>query len=315
MKIQNQSKSYENVIPLIAIVGPTAVGKSLLSMEISNHLNIEIINADSRQVYKGMEIGTASPTPNDQVRIPHHGYQILNPDQPYNLSDFLDFARSLIIEINERNNIPLLIGGTGQYIWALLDGWTVPKVPPDNEFRAEAEALVVKDGPGKLLLNLEKIDPLTAKTIDRNNIRRVIRALEVYHTTGTPMSQLKRREQTPYKKTIIGVTTETREILHKKIDNRIEKMLDSGWLDEANHLLDKGYKFNLPSFSSMGYKELFAVLRNEIELGDAILKIQKLHHKLARMQYTWFKSDNSEISWITVNGNELVDTLDLLHFK
>ena len=310
--MQNQSHTVENSIPLIVLVGPTGIGKSDLSLKLSNYLNIELINVDSRQVYKGMEIGTASPTSDDKKKVPHHGYQILEPDQTYNLSDFLKTTKTYIYEIIDRKNIPLLVGGTGQYIWALLDGWIVPNIPPDIIFREKSEALVNREGPLKLLSDLDKIDPITASTIDRNNIRRVIRALEIYHSTGIPMSELKKREPTPYEPTIIGITSDDRESLYSTIDNRVGKMIDNGWLSETNDLIDKGYKFNLPSFSSMGYKELHGVLNNEIELTDAILKIQKLHHKLARRQYTWFKVSDSRISWINKSNNELNKALDII---
>lgn len=286
-------------LPLLVIVGPTAVGKSTLAMQLASRYDGEIINGDSRQVYRGMEIGTAAPSEADRSTIPHHLYGVVDPNDGFSLARFLPLATQTIQDIHGRHRLPILVGGTGQYINGLVQGWTAPRVPPNPALREQLEALLVSDGVEALAARLEALDPTAAARVDRRNPRRVIRAIEVAEATG-PTNDAPQQQPPPYDTFILGLTTPSRADLHHRIDERVDRMIADGWLAEVQALLDEGYSSELPALSSMGYRELVRHLAGEIPLEEAIRLIKVAHHRLARNQYTWFKATDPRIHWLVI---------------
>ena len=284
-------------VPLIAIVGPTAAGKTRLSIALAQRFNGEIINADSRQVYRHMDIGTAKPTPQEQQQVPHHLIDILDPDQDFALGAFLSLAHGAIDDIRNRGRWPILAGGTGQYVWALLEGWDVPRVPPDLEFRRGKEEEVRETGAAALHQQLAQIDPQRAGELDPRNVRRVVRALEIYHATGRPPSDYRKRRPQEEFSLVVGLTL-PREELYRRIDQRVDRMMELGLLDEVRTLLARGYRWDQGPLASPGYRELGQHLDGEISLDQAVQRTKFRTHQLARRQYTWFKLNDPRISWL-----------------
>lgn len=278
---------------LVAVVGPTATGKSDLALHLAESFNGEIVNADSRQVYRYMDIGTAKPSSEDRQRIPHHLIDILEPDQDFSLALFLELARKAVQDIHRRGKLPILAGGTGQYVWALLEGWTVPKVAPDPALRRRLEA---KDRE-TLYRELEEVDPDSATSIGPTNVRRMIRALEVYHLTGVPFSQTRHKSEPPFRFLVLGLTA-SREELYRRIDSRVDIMMQQGWLNEVRELLDTGYSPDLASLSSLGYQELVSHIRGELSLSVATERVKYNTHRFARHQYAWFRPKDPRIHWL-----------------
>ncbi len=287
------------MVPLIVILGPTAVGKSNLALRLALAFNGEIVNADSRQVYRLMDIGTAKPSLEDQGQVPHHLIDILNPDQEFSLALFLELAHQAIQDIHRRGKLPIATGGTGQYIWALLEGWQVPHAPPNARLRQELEEKAKQGGTEALYKRLSEIDPETASRVDPRNLRRVIRALEIYHSTGKAPSAVRRKQPPPYHRLIIGLTT-TREDLYRRIDRRVDEMLEKGLVAEVHDLLRMGYSSASPCMSSMGYREIALHLRGEFTLEEAARRIKYETHRFARHQYAWFRLSDPRIHWLEV---------------
>ena len=246
--------------PLIAIVGPTAAGKSGLTLHLAQRFEGEIVNGDSRLVYRHMDIGTAKPSQQELGLVPHHLVNIVDPDDTYSLALYLDQASQAIRDIHGRGKLPFLVGGTGQYIRALLEGFSAPQVPPNPSLRAELENQAIEEGSKVLWRRLQEVDPDSAARIDPRNVRRVIRALEVYQETGVSFSQARSRERPPYSSLMLGLTLE-RKALYDRIDRRVEAMVDAGWPQEVARLLEMGYSPSLPSMSSLGYREMARVPR------------------------------------------------------
>ena len=283
--------------PVLYVVGPTAVGKSALAMHLAFAFDGEIVNADSRQVYRFMDIGTAKPSTNDRTNVPHHLIDILNPDQEFSLAKYLDLAHEAVQDIQRRSMLPSVAGGTGQYIWALLEGWQVPHVPPNLQLRRQLEDLVQREGAATLHKQLVNLDPESAARIDPRNVRRIIRALEIYQATGSPPSALRSKTPPHQRPLIIGLTM-ARDALYRRIDRRVDEMLEMGLLDEVDGLLSSGYESDLPSMSGMGYKELALHLRGEITLEEATQRIKYETHRFARRQYPWFRLSDERIHWL-----------------
>ncbi|MBI4310883.1 MAG: tRNA (adenosine(37)-N6)-dimethylallyltransferase MiaA [Chloroflexi bacterium] len=282
---------------VVAIVGPTAVGKTALAVALSRRFSLEVVSVDSRQVYRGMDIGTAKATAEEQAQAPHHLVDILEPADDFSLALFLDLARAAIEDIAARGKLPLLVGGTGQYLWALLEDWRVPAVPPDPAFRAEMEAFLKEQGREALASRLAEADPGAVTLVDLRNPRRVIRALEVQRATGVPWSQYRAKGQGAYDCLIIGLTM-PRAALYARIDARVDAMLAAGWVDEVGRLLERRVTPEHSSFASTGYRELAACIRGEISLEEATRNIKTSTHRFARHQYAWFRLKDPRIHWL-----------------
>lgn len=294
---------------ILAIVGPTGVGKSALGYHLAESFHGEIINADSRQIYRGMDIGTSKPPIFERSAIPHHLFDIIDPDEEFNLFTFLNLVNQTIQDVLRRNKLPILVGGTGQYIWGVLEGWKTPPVRPNKILRERLEGLAQKWGRNYLHKRLQIVDPASAEKILPANIRRVIRALEVFDTIGIPYSFFQKRQGSIYDQLIIGCAPSSRLELFAIVDKRIQSMLDSGWLEEVQLLKAKGYSFELPSFSTMGYRELGWVLSGDLSLDSAIERIKSAHHRLIRRQGSWFKEADSRIHWVILDSQGIRQAL------
>ena len=288
---------------MIAIVGPTAVGKSELALHLAQYFPLEIISADSRQVYRYMDIGTNKPTSAERVSVHHHVIDVVEPDEDFSLTMYHQLAIEALKAIQQKGKLPLLVGGSGLYVWSLVEGWKIPQVPPDQKLRRQLEARAEQKDSQSLYQELQAIDPIAAAKISPTNIRRIIRALEIYHATGQPPSQLQRKEAPAFSVLIIGLTQERSE-LYRKIDWRVDKMVQRGLVEEVEQLLKKGYSPSLPSMSGIGYKQIGQFLRGEMTLPEAIDKIKYETHRLARHQYAWFRLSDSRIRWFDVSGTE-----------
>jgi tRNA dimethylallyltransferase len=278
--------------PLLVIVGPTAVGKTALSLRLAEAFQGEIISADSRLFYRGLDIGTAKPSLVERAQVPHHLIDICQPDQTLTLGEYQRRAYAAIEDVLGRNRLPMLVGGTGQYITAVIEGWGIPEVAPHPRLRRELERL----GGDELARWLAVLDPQAAQRIDSRNIRRVIRALEVTLVTGRPITELQRRHDPPYDIYVIGLGRD-RETLYTRIDVRVEQMMEAGLLAEVEALKAAGYKRPLPAMSGLGYRQLLAYLAGETTLAEAVERIKFETHRFARQQHTWFRADDARIHW------------------
>lgn len=283
-------------LKLVAIVGPTAVGKTSTAIQIADVIASEVISADSRQVYRWMDIGTAKPTPAEQARLKHHLVDIVAPDQTLSLAEYLRAARQTIVDINARGLLPLLVGGTGQYVRALLEGWTVPEVPPDEALRSGLYSEAERLGTEALHARLAGVDPQAALRIDPRNVRRVVRALEVYYTLGRPISEVQAKTDTLYQVIQIGLTL-PREELYQRADARLERMLAEGFVDEVSELMRRGYSLDLPAMSGLGYQQIGMYLKGQIALDEALALIRRHTRRFIRHQYNWFRLDDPQIHW------------------
>ncbi len=290
---------------LVAIVGPTATGKSRLAFRLAQDFNGEIVSADSRQVYRHMDIGTAKPGRQELSLVPHHLIEIVNPDEDFSLAQYQHLAYQAIAGIQEQSKLPLLVGGSGLYLWAVLEGWGIPQVPPDPEFRHSLEEKAAGGEAGELYQELMKVDPVAAQRIDRRNVRRMVRALEVSRYAGAPFSQLQHKEAPPFNALIIGLTADRAE-LYRRIDSRVDEMIEQGLVEEVKKLVNRGYDFNLPAMSGIGYKQIGMFLKGELTLETAIQQIKTETHRIARHQYNWFRLKDSRIRWFDIQ--EKVET-------
>jgi tRNA dimethylallyltransferase len=288
---------------MIAIVGPTAVGKSELALHLAQCFPAEIISADSRQVYRYMDIGTNKPSLAERASVPHHVIDVVEPDEDFSLAMYHQLAIEALKAIQQKGKLPLLVGGSGLYVWSLVEGWKIPQVPPDQKLRRQLESRAEQEDSQSLYRELQDIDPVAAAKINPSNIRRIIRALEIYHTTGQPPSQLQHKESPGFSILVIGLTRERSE-LYKKIDWRVDKMIQRGLVEEVEQLLKKGYSPSLPSMSGIGYKQIGQFLRGEMTSPEAIDKIKYGTHRLARHQYAWFRLSDSRIRWLDMSETE-----------
>jgi len=289
---------------VVAVVGATASGKTALAIQLARALDGEIVNTDSRQVYRGMDIGTAKPTPAERMLARHWLLDVVAPDEAFTLAAFLDLAGAALEDIWSRHRLPIVAGGSGQYVWALLEGWRVPRVPPDRALRARLEAAASERGVVPLLDELRQLDPAYAATVDRNNARRIIRAIEVTRATGRPYSSWRTRSAPDFDATIIGLSL-PRDALHRRIDARVDGMIDAGLVDEVRGLIAAGYGCTLPSMSGIGYRQVCEHLAGERSLADAVARIKTETHRLARVQHTWFRPDDARIAWLDALDGEL----------
>ncbi len=286
--------------PLIVILGPTSSGKTELSLKLAKKYNGEIINADSRQIYREMMIGTGSPLEvekdNDNScklidKIPHHLLGITKPNQKFTLSEYQKIAIKRINDIHGRNKIPILVGGTGLYISSIVDNLVIPKSAPDNKIREKLQ----KHSDEYLFGRLEKIDPKSAQIIGPNNKRKLVRALEVYELTGKPFSSQQAKGKSLFEILQVGIKT-NREKLYEKIDRRVDEMIRIGLIEETKSLIAK-YSQDLPAMSGIGYFEISSYLEGRSSLDESIQRMKFRTHQYARRQMTWFKKDK-RIKWI-----------------
>ena len=294
--------SPENKPPLIVILGPTAVGKTETSLQLAERLQGEIISADSRLFYRGMDIGTAKPTLEEQARAPHHLIDVANPDETWSLAMFQSEAQRIIADIHARGRLPFLVGGTGQYIRAVTEAWEIPEAAPDLRVRHTLENWSVEIGPDGLHHRLAVLDPIAAERIDPRNMRRTIRALEVTLLTGKPFSAQKSRGPSRYRLLQLGLTRPRPE-LYVRVDARIEAMLAAGFVAEVRDLLAAGYDPDLPSLSAIGYRQMIEHLQGEIDLEEAIMLMKRITRQFVRRQANWFKLNDPDIQWFQAGPN------------
>jgi tRNA dimethylallyltransferase len=284
---------------LVAIVGPTGIGKSRLALHLASRFNGEIVSADSRQVYRHLDIGTAKPSPQELSIVPHHLIDIVDPDEDFSLAQYLQLAGQAIEDILRRGRLPLLVGGTGLYVKAVLEGWQLPGVSPDREFRYNKEKKAIEGSIDELYNELIIADPNAATKIDRRNVRRVIRALEVHARGGKAFSQLGSKMTPEFIFFIIGLTTD-RIQLYRMVDNRVDEMMERGLVREVESLQKMGFSLDLPSMSGIGYKQVGQFLRGELTLEEAVNKIKTETHRLIRHQYAWFRRGDEKIHWYDI---------------
>ncbi|MGG1612297.1 tRNA (adenosine(37)-N6)-dimethylallyltransferase MiaA [Paenibacillus phoenicis] len=289
---------------LLVLLGPTAVGKTKLSIELARDLSCEIISGDSMQVYRGMDIGTAKITKEEMGGIPHHLIDVLDPDEPFSVALFQEWCRKLIPEITERGHLPIIVGGTGLYIESVCYEFQFTEAGADEEFRARQQAFAETYGVQALHAKLAEVDPKSAERLHPNDVRRVIRALEIFHITGeTLSSQLeKQQKQSPYELCLIGLTMD-RQMLYKRIERRIDEMLRLGLVDEVRGLLRKGYSRDAVSMQGLGYKEIVEHLVDGVPLEAAVEKLKRDTRRFAKRQLSWFRH-MKDINWIDVGDGE-----------
>lgn len=285
--------------PLVVLTGPTAVGKTKLSIALAKAIDGEILSADSMQVYKDMDIGSAKIRPEEMQGVPHHLIDILEPWEEFNVVVFQRRCLECMEQIYDRGHIPILVGGTGFYIQAVLRGIDFTENEENTEYRKKLEQLAEEQGPQVLHEMLQRIDPVSAESIHANNIKRTIRALEYYELTGEPISVHNEREKertSPYNFSYF-VLTDDREKLYARIEARIDEMLSEGLVDEVKHLKEMGCHRGMVSMQGLGYKEILEYLDGECSLEDAVYTLKRDTRHFAKRQLTWFRREN-EVTWI-----------------
>jgi tRNA dimethylallyltransferase len=290
---------------LVAIVGPTAVGKTEIAIQIAERITAEIVSADSRLFYRGMDIGTAKPTLADRQRVPHYLIDIIDPDQDFSIATYQEEACKAIGQISSHGHLPLLVGGTGQYIRAVIESWDVPAVQPNKKLRSALEQWAEEVGREGLHARLAILDPQAATAIDWRNLRRTIRALEVIFSSGVRFSAQKRRSPNNDRILQIGLIRPRAE-LYQRIDERINAILEAGFLAEVQSLLNQGYSPDLPAFSAIGYREMAAVLQGSLSIDEAVAMMKRKTRIFVRRQANWFKLKDPRITWFSVT-QDIVD--------
>ena len=297
--------------PLIVIVGPTAVGKTAAAIRLAERIDGEIVSADSRQIYRHMDIGTAKPSAEQRVRVPHHLIDVVDPDEAFSLAQYQSAAYAAIDDIFARGKQPLLVGGTGLYVKAVSEGLRIPAVPPHPDLRAELEAQAASSG-GKYALyaELQRVDPVAAARIDPRNVRRTIRALEVHRLSGERFSELGRSQPPAYRVMTLGLTRPRSE-LYARIDARIDTMIAAGLVEETRRLAQR-YDWSLPSMSGLGYRQIGMFLRGECGLAEAIAAIRRDSRRFVRRQANWFRVLDPRIRWLETRIDVDKDVLTIL---
>jgi len=288
--------NYSGFQPVLVIVGPTAVGKSTMAITIAKVLGGEIVSVDSRYLYRGMNIGTAKPSEWELRKVPHYLVDVANPDETWSLAQIQEEANRRIKEILQRKRLPIVVGGTGQYIRAIVEGWSPPAVVPDEKARAVLENWLKEMPYEKRREKLALLDPESAMAIDARNLRRMIRAFEVIFRTGRRFSELRGGQKPPYQFFQIGLIL-PRDVLYSRVDQRIQEMITRGFLDEVKELLSKGYSPQLPSFSAIGYREMASYLQGEITFDEAVRLMKRKTRILIRRQANWFRLTDPLINW------------------
>lgn len=295
---------------LLVIIGPTAVGKTKLSIELAKRFNGEIISGDSMQVYKGMDIGTAKIKEEEKEGIPHYLIDIKEPDEPFSAAEFQELANTMILDIQHRGKLPIIVGGTGLYIQSVIYDYHFSEAPSDPEYRVMLEKRAEAEGFEAIFAELKKIDPESAERIHPNNSRRVIRALEIYHCTGHTMSEQLKEQPTElkYDTCIIGLTME-REQLYSRINHRVDLMMDEGLVAEVQGFFEKGLK-DCQSIQAIGYKELYDFFKGTTSQNEAIENLKQNSRRYAKRQLTWFRN-KMDVSWFDMtNVDEFYKKID-----
>lgn len=289
--------------PLVAIVGPTAVGKTAIALELATQFDGEVVSADSRQIYRGLDIGTDKVSLAQRARIPHHLIDVVSPDDVLTLAQYQKAAYEAIDAIHARGRLPLLVGGTGLYVHAVLDGLSIPKVPPDPALRERLEDFARVHGTQALHDRLRKLDPTSAAAIDHRNVRRVIRALEVCLLTRRPLSELRQAQPPPYRSLRIGLSW-PRPVLYERIDLRVDRMMAQGLVGEVRALLEAGFSPSLPALSGLGYRQVVQYLAGETSLEACVASIKQQTRRFVRQQSTWFRANDERIRWCDLEACE-----------
>jgi len=289
---------------VVIIVGPTAVGKTRLSIRLAKRINGEIVSADSRYIYRGMDIGSAKPSIIERENVPHHMIDIADPDETWSLAQYFELSRQKIDEILARSHVPIIVGGTGQYIRAMTEGWTVPALEPDPVLRTVLNDWAKEIGPQELFRKLGVVDREACTFIDASNVRRTIRALEVIFSTGKKFSSLRTKNKPENDFWIVGLTL-PRSKLYANVDQRIEEMFKIGLIEEVKNLLQQGYDDTLPSMSAIGYREVAQFLKGEISIDEVKTLMRRNTRKFIRRQANWFKPDDPSIHWYSVEEDPL----------
>ncbi|MFT4036861.1 MAG: tRNA (adenosine(37)-N6)-dimethylallyltransferase MiaA [Thermomicrobiales bacterium] len=295
---------------LIVVAGPTAVGKTALSIALAQHFGGEVVNADSRYLYQGFDIGVDKPTLTERSGIPHHLIDILPPTGDMTLARYQDLAMAAIHDIVGRGVLPILTGGTPLYVNAVVEGWRIPRVPPDPAFRAACEAELATDGGAKLRGALRRVDPVSAERCGVN-MRRVIRALEVFEGSGVPMSEQEGKGPPPFRALELGLTRPRAE-LHAAIDRRVDAQLARGLVDEVRGLLEAGVPPDAPSMSSIGYRQLLPYLAGQASLAEAAAQIRHDTHRYVRHQETWLRRNPRIVTVDTTTASWREDAIQLV---
>ena len=268
----------------------------------------EIVSADSRQIYRGLDIGTAKPTPEEQAAARHHLIDIVEPDQTLGVAEYQALAYAAIEDILQRGHLPFIVGGSGQYVRAVVEGWRLPRVPPDETLRARLQADADQYGSRALHARLAEVDPAAAARIDHRNVRRVIRALEVYLKTGVPISHLQQAQPPPYTVLQIGLTM-PRDRLYARVDARVDRMVADGLLAEVEAAIARGCHLGLPAMSGLGYRQMGQYLAGQVTLNEAVRLIKKETRRFVRQQYTWFRRDDPGIRWVDASDARCFEIL------
>ncbi len=307
----NEANEGSPFPPLIVLLGPTAVGKTALSLELCRRFSGEVVSADSRQIYRMMDVGTAKATAGEQATAPHHLIDIRRPDEPLTVAEYQRLAYCTINAVHERGNVPFLVGGTALYVRAVVEGLRIPEVPPDPEIRAELEAFLATEGREALFQRLEESDPATAAVIDHRNPRRILRALEIFLITGRPKVELEGKEPPPYRTLQIGLSR-NRTHLYQRIDQRVDSMITQGLIEETERILAADFDPKLPALTSLGYREIQAYLEQAMSLDEAVDKIKTETHRYVRHQTTWFRKMEN-ILWFDMDDDptdQILETVE-----
>ena len=297
MPIQLTAQRQEPLPRIVVVAGPTAVGKTALGIELAAEFDGEVVNADSRYFYRGFEIGVAKPNPGERRAITHHLIDILPPDGEMTLARYQDLALDAIEDVLGRKRLPILVGGTPLYVNAVVEGWQMPRVPPNHSLRAALEAEALASGTDCLAKRLREVDPAAAERCGRN-LRRIIRAIEVYEATGIPMSAQEGKGPPPFEALEIGLTM-PRDALYRAVDDRVRDQIERGLVGEVRSLLESGVPESAPAMSSLGYRQLVPYIRRELSLDQAIERIRLDTHRYVRHQETWLRR-NARLIWFDV---------------
>lgn len=294
-------KEFEQKIPLLAVVGPTASGKTALSVAIAQRVGGEVVSADSMQIYRDMDIGTAKPTTEEMAGVPHHLIDFLDISQQFSVAQYVELARKRIADIHVRGMLPILTGGTGLYVSSVLNHIQFPEEEKDDGLRKQLEARLEREGAEALLEELRSFDPESAAKLHPNNSKRIIRAIEIYRTTGMTMTEQvarSRLQPPPYRACVLGLDYRDRAKLYDRINLRVDQMLENGLLEEAKRVLSSPY--SMTAMNAIGYKELAPWVKGECTLEHAVEMLKMSTRRYAKRQLTWFRRDK-QVHWIFID--------------